>query len=76
MSAVIYHEYGLQLRVEDDDSLVLNVLCGRVGQFGVEFALDAYERKLYKTEGDVFIRRLGGYVREFPGTYIARGKSC
>jgi len=37
---VLFYEYGAVLRLEDDGRLALNVLCGRVGQYGVEFALD------------------------------------
>jgi hypothetical protein len=71
---VLYEEYGVQLRLEDDDRLVLDVLCGRIGQYGVEFELNDVEYKQYKLRGDHFIRELIEFVRREPQYYIKRGK--
>jgi hypothetical protein len=73
---VLFHEYGLQLRCEPGDALVLNVLCGKVGEFGVEFQLDKKESERYKREGNSFLRVLAAKVRDSPEPYAARGRSC
>ena len=49
---ILFHEYGTQLRVAADDALILNVLCGRVGEFGVEFPLNEQEREEYRRCGE------------------------
>jgi len=73
---ILFHEYGTQLRVASDDALILNVLCGRVGQFGVEFPLNAHEREEYRRRGDAFIQELAGMVRRDSDPYAARGRTC
>ena len=55
---ILFHEYGTQLRLGLDNSLVLNVLCGRIGEFGVEFSLNEEERKAYRQDGDTHIQQL------------------
>ena len=75
VTAILFHEYGTQLRAEGDE-LILDVLCGRVGQFGVEFALNELERERYRREGDPFIQSLADAVRRDPNTYGSRGKFC
>ncbi len=76
MSRVIFHEYGTELRQEGDDSLVLNVLCGRVAEFGVEFALNESEREGYRQGGDGFLKELAANVRQDPTVFASRGKYC
>jgi hypothetical protein len=73
---VLYHEYGIQLREDGEGRLVLNVLCGRVGQYGVEFALDEREREGYKRSGDEFIKDLAWKVAHAPEAYGERGRFC
>lgn len=75
VESVVFHEYGTQLRLDGND-LILNVLCGRVGQFGVEFALNELERERYKREGDSFVRELADAVLRDPKSYGSRGKFC
>ena len=70
---VIFQEYGTQLSLDKDDRLVLSVLCGRVGQYGVDFALNDQEREQYKTEGDSFVKRLALQVRQNP-RFLQRSK--
>jgi hypothetical protein len=69
--AILFDEYGTQLRQEGDE-LVLNVLCGRVGQYGVEFSLNDAECERYHREGDSFVRDLAGRVRQDPSVYRRR----
>jgi len=52
---VLFGEYGTLLWHEDG-KLVLNVLCGGVGQYGVQFVLNDAERERYKRQGDTFIK--------------------
>ena len=73
---ILFHEYGTQLRIEADDTMVLNVLCGRVGQYGVEFPLNGEEYARYKSEGDEFVKQLSLEVQKDPDTYAARGRTC
>jgi hypothetical protein len=68
---MLFYEYGTALR-EQENELVLNVLCGRVGQFGVEFPLTDSERQRYKREGDSFIQELADAVRRNPDAYKHR----
>ena len=73
---VLFHEYGMQLRLEADDRLVLNVLCGRIAQYGVEFELNADERRQYGNDGDEFVKRLSLEVQNDPTRFGARGTFC
>ena len=73
---ILFHEYGTQLRVAADDSLILNVSCGRVGEFGVEFALDDHEREEYRRRGDAFIKELSRAVQRDWRPFVARGRTC
>jgi hypothetical protein len=73
---ILYHEYGIQLRVEDDHRLILNVLCGRVAEYGVEFQLDELEKERYKADGDAFVKELAAKVRQEPKRYGSRGRFC
>lgn len=66
----------MQLRTGEGDALIFNVLCGRVGQYGVEFQLNAEERDRYQREGDAFLRKLDIAVRENPNSYGLRGRFC
>ena len=75
IKAILFEEYGTQLRLEGND-VVLDVLCGRVGQFGVEFVLNEPERERYRREGDSFIKELAEDVRRNPKAYGCRGKFC
>lgn len=72
---IVFREYGTELRAETDGSLVLDVLCGSVGQFGVEFALNTDERSEYQRRGDVFIRELSQTVRLDWEAFVARGRA-
>ena len=72
---ILFHEYGTQLRLSVDDALVLDVLCGRVGQFGVEFPLNDREREEYRRRGDAFIKELSGLVQRDWKPYAARGRT-
>jgi hypothetical protein len=73
---ILFHEYGTQLRLEDDGRLVLDVLCGRVFQYGVEFSLNDSEREQYKIAGDSFIKELAQKVLNDPETFGMRGRFC
>ncbi|HTV47307.1 MAG TPA: hypothetical protein VMG59_02580 [Phycisphaerae bacterium] len=73
---ILFQEYGTQLRLGDDDQLILNVLCGRIGEFGVEFSLNSAEREEYKKRGDIFIQELSRKVQHNWQPYIARGRTC
>ena len=73
---ILSHEYGTQLRVAADDSLILNVLCGRVGEFGVEFVLNDKERDEYHSRGDAFIKELSRVVQRGWKPFAARGRTC
>lgn len=75
-SRILFHEYGTELRLEPDDSLILNVLCGRIGEFGVEFALNDQERHGYNQDGDAFLKNLSREVRREWKPYVARARSC
>ncbi len=68
---VLFHEYGTQLRFEGD-KLILNVLCGRVGEFGVELVLNNSERERYRFEGDSFVKELADLIRRNPSAYTDR----
>ncbi|NNE00208.1 MAG: hypothetical protein HKN47_23050 [Pirellulaceae bacterium] len=73
---ILFHEYGTQLRMENDDSLVLNVLCGTVAQYGIAFRLNNDERAQYKREGDIFIQELAKRVQQDPKRFQSRGWTC
>jgi hypothetical protein len=73
---VLFFEYGTRLILGPNDSLVLNVLCGRVGQYGVEFALNAEEVASYKAGGDSFLRTLSANVQANPNAFAQRGRLC
>lgn len=75
VQATLFGEYGTSLRLEGND-LVLNVLCGTVGQFGVEIVLNEAEREKYKREGDSFIVELANLVLRDPNAYRSRGRFC
>jgi hypothetical protein len=75
-SQILHHEYGLQLRQAKSCALILNVLCGRVGQYGVEFVLNEAERDKFGREGVAFLKRLEGEVLADPNKFIARGRQC
>jgi hypothetical protein len=70
---ILYYEYGTMLQLEDDD-LVLNVLCGRVLQFGVEIVLNDSERERYKREGDSFVKETAEAIRQDPNAYRNRSR--
>jgi hypothetical protein len=72
---ILFDEWGTQLRLADDDALMLNVLCGRVGLFGVEFALNEQERDSYRLRGDSFIKELSRKVRDNWEPYARRGRA-
>jgi hypothetical protein len=73
---VLFHRYGLELRADEDDNLVLNVLCGTVAQYGVEFPLNLEERNRYKLVGDSYLDELERKVLADPQSFIKRGRSC
>jgi hypothetical protein len=70
---VLYHEYGAQLRRTAGDDYLLNVLCGRVAQFGVEIALTVDEIATYRSDGgDSFIHNLGEDIYDDPNAFESR----
>jgi len=73
---VLYHEYGTQLRAEDDDTLLINVLCGRTLGYGIEFPLNEHERAAYKKDGDKYVQELAQEVRKAPEQFAKRGRIC
>ena len=74
-SRILFHEYGTQLRLGERDELILNVLCGRVGEFGVEFLLNETEYENYRRLGDTFIQELSRDVQRDWQPYAARGRT-
>lgn len=76
MSRVIFDQYGTTLWATETDELLINVLYGRVGQWGVNFYLNAAERQEYLRRGDNFIRELDQAVQREPAKYAARGWTC
>ena len=73
--SILFHRYGLQLRVDESDNLILNVLCGRVAQYGVQFTLNLEERNRYKREGDSYLEQLEREVLADPQRFIKRGRT-
>ena len=73
---ILFREYGTQLRIAANDALILNVLCGRVAEFGVEFSLNDHEREEYHRRGDAFVRELSRLVQRDWQPYAARGRTC
>jgi hypothetical protein len=73
---ILFHRYGMQLRIGENDSLILNVLCGRVGMYAVEFTLNDNERERYKHEGDSYLNELEVRVMADPQAFIKRGRVC
>ena len=70
---VLYHEYGTQLRRTSSGDYVLNVLCGRVGQYGVEILLTSEEIAKYRSDiGDTFIHNLGEDIYDDPNAFENR----
>lgn len=70
---VLYHEYGVQLRRTINGEYILNVLCGRVGQYGVEIALTQLEIDKYgDDDGDTFIHNLGEDVHNDSNAFASR----
>ena len=70
---ILFYQYGTTLWLADDESLMLDVLVGRVGQWGVTFALNDQERAEYRQRGDDFIKELSDKVFENEASYAARG---
>ncbi|HEV3415469.1 MAG TPA: hypothetical protein VG056_01590 [Pirellulales bacterium] len=70
---ILFYEPGTTLWLADDDSLMLNVLMGRVFQYGMNFALNEQERGEYRRRGDEFIRALSHHVLTHEAEYITRG---
>lgn len=75
MHRVLFDQYGTTLWLTERDELYLNVLCGRVGQYGVEFRLNEAERAEYRRRGDAYIRELDEAVQREPAIYAARGRT-
>jgi hypothetical protein len=70
---ILYHEYGTQLRRTSIGEYVLNVLCGRVGQYGVEIVLSPEEVETYRSRnGDIFIHNLGEDIYDNPDAFQKR----
>jgi hypothetical protein len=61
--------------IADDNSLNLDVLVGRVGQWGVSIALNDQEREEYRWRGDDFIKELSRRIIDNPRAYEARKRS-
>jgi hypothetical protein len=73
---ILFHEYGTELRLGEGDALILNVLCGRIAEFGVEFPLNEQERDAYRRRGDAYIQELSRLVQGDWQPYAARGRTC
>ena len=70
---VLYHEYGTQLRRAANGHYLLNVLCGRTAQYGVEIALTADEIATYRSDaGDTFIHNFGEDIYDDPDAFENR----
>jgi hypothetical protein len=70
---ILYHEYGTQLRRTTNGDYMLNVMCGGVGQHGIEIALTPQEIEAYRTdEGDAFIHYLGEDICDDPNKFETR----
>jgi hypothetical protein len=67
-----FAEYGTQLRIEDDDRLVLNVLYGTIGLYGVDFTLKTTETKGHRRSGDAFTKELAIKVLPDPKKFRSR----
>jgi hypothetical protein len=72
---ILFYEYGTCLRLTEKDKLILHVLCGRTGQYGVAFELNDEEQRHYKTFGDAFIQELARKVVRSPTGYAQRGRT-
>ena len=72
---VLFHEYGLELREGENDSLILSVLCGGIGEYDVEFTLNHQERAEYDRDGEFFLHKIAADVRHSPSDFINRGRS-
>ena len=72
MTRIRFHEYGTQLRTDDDDRLILNVMCGRVAAFTMEIVLNDSECAEYRRGGDSYIQILARCILEKPGDYQSR----
>ena len=72
---IVYEDGATLLRQRRDGTLVLGVLCGRVGQFGVEFELNELERDEYRIRGEEFVKSLAQAVKADPEAFLARGRS-
>jgi hypothetical protein len=55
---------------------MLNVLCGRIAEYGVEFELNEDERLRYRNEGNRFVGMLSREVQNDPKRFGARGRFC
>ena len=70
---VLYHEYGVQLRRTVNSEYILNVLCGRVGQFAIEIILTQEELARYRAnDGDNFVHELGNEIYYDPEAFEGR----
>ena len=69
---ILHHEYGIQLRRMPDGSLRLSVLCGRIGEYEVEFELNDAERETCERDGADAIRNLAHRVMADPRSYQDR----
>lgn len=73
---VLFEEYGTQLVEAAGGRLVLNVLCGGIAQFGVEFTLNDEEAAAYRAQGDAYVQNLAYRVTRSPESFAARGRYC
>ncbi len=72
---VLYHAYGAQLRRSPAGDYVLNVLCGRIAQYGLELVLTPAEVSRYQGDsGDEFIHDLGEDVYHDPDAFRSRSR--
>ena len=57
---------------EDDENLLLSVVCGSIGLFDRNISLNAVEKKSYLKEGIIYIEKLAVLIRKDPKKYEFR----
>src|SRR5262249_25700941 len=73
VGTILFDTYGVRLRIGENDSLIMDVMCGGVGSYMVAFPLNADEYERYKREGDSFLKEMEVKVRSNPRPFIKRG---
>jgi len=73
---VVGEECWSWMLFEEMDSLYLSVVCGSVGLFTRNIALNEEEKRNYESEGFEFIKRLSEMIRMNPNDYAKRHIKC